>query len=185
MRVIGGTFRGMNLAAPKDEAVRPTSDRSKEDLFNIIAPFMVEALVLDLFSGSGAIAIEAISRGAKHADMVESSRASQELIMQNVQKTRSEGSFSLIKADAVKYLNYAAGKYDIIFMDPPYAFGDYSELIRIIDSRGLLRESGVLIAETAKKTLLPKEIGGLRLWRTKSYSLAAMHYYTYTREEHK
>ena len=177
MRVISGEFRGMNLYAPKDWEIRPTTDRIKEDMFNIISPYVAESVFLDLFAGTGSIAIEAVSRGAKRAVLVENGRESLSLIKKNLEKTKKAGEFQVVRSDVVRFLLTTRDKYDIIFLDPPYAYPGAEQLLRLIDERELICEDGMLVIEQGKEARLPEEVGRLSLVKTKTYSLTKMHFY--------
>ena len=177
MRVIAGEFRGMKLIAPKGDDIRPTADRAREDIFNILSPYIADCTFLDIFAGTGAAGIEAVSRGAAKAVFVDNSQKSIELIRQNTQKTKRSENFEFFKSDASKFLHETIHSYDIIFLDPPYNFRDCEKLIRLISSRKLLKQGGVLAAEQARETQLPDTIGNLSLFRKKLYSASAVLFY--------
>ena len=115
MRVITGRFRGMALLAPKGDDIRPTTDRVKEDVFNTLMPYINEdGIFLDLFCGTGAMAVEAVSRGFNKAELVDNSKTSLELAAKNTQKTKHPEFFRLIRSDAKGYLLATKKEYDII-----------------------------------------------------------------------
>jgi 16S rRNA (guanine966-N2)-methyltransferase len=119
MRVIAGTARGVPLTAPRGTATRPITDRVKETLFGILGDRVPEARVLDLYAGSGAIGIEALSRGAEHADFVERDRAALAALRANLERTRLADA-SVHEADVERFLAAAAGPWDLVVLDPPY-----------------------------------------------------------------
>jgi 16S rRNA (guanine966-N2)-methyltransferase len=122
MRVIAGTARGRQLVAPRGTATRPIADRVKETLFAILAERVIDARALDLYAGSGAIGIEAISRGAAHCDFVEVGRQAVAAIRENLERTGLEDRGSVHQADVMRYLGHPAARdYDLVFLDPPYA----------------------------------------------------------------
>lgn len=181
MRVITGRFRGMTLLAPKGDDIRPTTDRVKEDVFNTLMPYVNEdGIFLDLFCGSGAMAVEAVSRGFNKAELVDNSKTSLELAAKNVQKTKHPEYFKLIRSDAKNYLIATKKEYDIIFMDAPYAFKNTNELIDIIISRSLLKEGGMLVVEKSSKD--DRCVCEMSLYKEKKYSAAAVYYYKNTKE---
>ena len=148
MRVIAGKYKGIRLISPKDNSVRPTTDRIKETVFNIlVSRYSVEGEdVLDLFSGSGALGIEAASRGAKSVVFADASADSIRLTKENTAKTKSV--FEIIHGDfkfAIKKLQ--GRKFGIIFVDPPYRAGLYVEVLGLIRQYGLLKEGGVVVVE--------------------------------------
>lgn len=151
MRIISGKFRGKKLIPPKNDDIRPTTDRAKESLFNMIQNYVYESNFLDLFSGSGAIAIEALSRGAKHITLVEKSKTSLKTINSNLNILNCEKSnISLKNQDVLEFLENTNTSYDIIFADPPYDYEDINKVIEIISRRKILSQDGILILETDK-----------------------------------
>lgn len=149
MRVISGKARGTKLVTLDGIETRPTLDRVKESLFSIIQAYIYEAKVLDLFSGSGALAIESISRGAKLAIACDNSRKAIEIIKQNVKKTHFENEIKIMNKDYKKALEELENeKFDIIFLDPPYKTNLGIESIKIIAEKNLLLEDGMIVFET-------------------------------------
>ena len=154
MRVIAGTARGIKLKAPKGFTVRPTADRVKEALFNIISPRISGALFLDLYAGSGAIGIEALSRGARFCIFVDHRKDNIMLIKENLAKTKLEQNVRLITADANKTIaNLTAEniKADLAYLDPPYNETDILPIVCNIFRQGLITDHGLLIVEHAYK----------------------------------
>ncbi len=150
MRVISGSARGLKLRAPKGMNTRPTTDRIKESLFNIIAFELPGASFLDVFSGSGGIGIEALSRGAKEAVFIDSDAESISIIKANVDAARLREKSEIIRSDvfsALTLLHSKKRKYDIIFMDPPYKKGIVEEVLSCLEKNDLLSENGFIIAE--------------------------------------
>lgn len=149
MRVISGTARGTNLETLDGNNTRPTLDRVKEALFNIIQCEIVEANVLDLFSGSGALGIEALSRGAKSCVMSDKSYEAINIINKNVTKTHLKEKTKIIRNDYKKVLNLLQGqKFDLIFIDPPYNLDIAVDSIKSIIELDLLEDDGIIIIET-------------------------------------
>lgn len=141
MRVLSGTARGTKLETLEGLDTRPTLDRVKEALFSIIQNYIYNAKVLDLFSGSGALAIESVSRGAKEAISCDISRKAFEIIKQNVKKTHFEEQIKIINKDYKKCLEELKNnKFDIIFLDPPYKTDFGIEATKIIMEKGILEE---------------------------------------------
>jgi len=166
--------------------VRPTSDRLRETLFNVIAPRIVGARFLDLCAGSGAVGIEAISRGATHATFIDSARAMCTLIKSNLELCRIERTESeVIEAEARDYLRRFVAKqpdsgkpWDIVFYDPPYAL-NYGPILDLFGahSASLLTEEGLLIVEHHSKTELPEEIARLHRYRVLKQGDSALSFY--------
>ena len=162
MRVIAGSARRLQLKAPEGMDTRPTVDRVKESLFNMLNPHLYGCAFLDLFSGSGAIGIEALSRGAAKAVFVDKSEACTGIIRQNLNFTKLSENAEIIKDDifsAIKKLGQRGERFDIIFMDPPYAEGFYTPVLNEIKNSGILTEDGFIVAEAAKGYAFPTEKG--------------------------
>ncbi len=152
MRIISGIARGTKLETLEGIDTRPTLDRVKEPLFSIIQNYIYDAKVLDLFSGSGALAIESISRGAKEAISCDNSKKAIEIIRQNVKKTHFEDKVKIINKDYKKCLGELENsKFDIIFIDPPYKTNFGIEAIKIIIEKNMLSEDGIIVFETDKR----------------------------------
>ncbi len=148
MRVIAGKYRGKRLISPSDDKVRPTTDRIKETVFNVLQ-FKVEgAKVLDLFSGSGALGIECLSRGAESVVFADKSPASVELTKKNLQGV--DGDYRVICADFLGTLNSLGGKFDLIFLDPPYDTNLGEIAIEVIVKKDMLSDDGVIYFEHSK-----------------------------------
>ncbi len=148
MRVVAGKFKGKNVIAPKGEAVRPTTTRIKETLFNILQMDVPHSQVLDLFAGSGSLGIESLSRGAEHVVFVDKSKDSINAIKYNL--STLSGDYDIVNTDFASYLNSAAvvdKKFDIVFIDPPYASNMGEIAIDFILSRDLLTEYGKIVFE--------------------------------------
>jgi len=159
MRIIAGEYKGRNLKSPPSLNVRPTSDRLRETLFNVIAPIIEGARFLDLCAGSGAVGIEALSRGASHVTFVDRSRRMCKLIEANVQLCRiPEERWEIYCSEANEFLRSEETAWDIVFFDPPYK-DDY------VKTLGLLGNNSLVIAEHHHKNQLPEAIGDLRRTR--------------------
>lgn len=149
MRVISGIARGTNLETLEGNNTRPTLDRVKEALFNIIQCQIIDASVLDLFSGSGALGIEALSRGAKACTMCDKSYEAIKIINKNIKKTHLEEKAKVIKSDYKKALELLKNqKFNVIFIDPPYALNIAVDSIKAITELDLLEDDGIIILET-------------------------------------
>ncbi|MGN1444248.1 MAG: 16S rRNA (guanine(966)-N(2))-methyltransferase RsmD [Acutalibacteraceae bacterium] len=157
MRVITGSARGRNLITLEGEDVRPTTDRVKEALFSIIQFEIEGRKVLDLFSGSGQLGIEALSRGAEKAVFVDSSKKSLEVTKKNLENTELLSGAVLINRESISYLRSAGEKFDIVFLDPPYKSGLLQKALEEMDR--IVSPGGVVICEAPKDEELPEEIG--------------------------
>jgi 16S rRNA (guanine(966)-N(2))-methyltransferase RsmD len=159
MRVIAGTVRRMPLVAPKGKNTRPTGDRAKESLFSIIGTKIVGARFLDLYSGSGAIGIEALSRGAECVVFVEQAKPALDAIRKNLDAAKFTNQAEVLAMPvlrAVLQLNQMNRQFDIVFLDPPYEKGWIDETISGLDKASVVGEKGIIIAETEKNLPLPE-----------------------------
>ncbi len=152
MRIITGTARGTRLATLEGETTRPTSERAKEAVFSVLAFEIADAAVLDLFAGSGQMALEALSRGAKEAVMCDASRDAIRIIRQNAEKTHLADSCEILQGDALALLSRMKGKrFDLVFLDPPYALGLVPKSLSALLANGLLSSECKIVCETANE----------------------------------
>ncbi len=166
MRVISGTAKGTKLNSIEDLSTRPTLDRVKESLFNIIQPHIDESVVLDLFSGSGAIGIEFLSRGCKTAYLCDNSIKAINMIRQNLERTRLQDNAVVINKDYKKCLQDCSNhnvSFDIIFIDPPYKDDIAVDAVQMILSLKLLKKDGIIIIETDEKDREIKNLEKLKI----------------------
>ena len=149
MRIISGTARGTNLFTLEGNDTRPTLDRVKESLFNIISLKIYDSVVLDLFSGSGAIGLEFASRGAKEVTLCDNSKKAIQIIKRNIEKTHLEEKIKLFNCDYIELLKKNKNKkFNIIYLDPPYKTNYIINAIRLLLEYDMLDEEGIIIAET-------------------------------------
>src|SRR5690349_20199915 len=148
MRVIAGKFKGRNLKSPPSMQVRPTSDRLRETLFNVIAARVPDARFLDLCAGSGAVGIEALSRGAAHATFVDRSRRSCQLIESNLKLCHvSDEEADIYCAEVTEFVRQSeVDKWDLVFLDPPYKT-DYVQLLEKLGWSKIVSDEGLLVVE--------------------------------------
>lgn len=148
MRIISGIARGTKLYTLEGDNTRPTLDRIKEPLFSIIQNSIRDAVVLDLFSGSGALALEALSRGAKKAVLCDKSYEAIEIIKKNIDKTHMQEKTEIFCGDYKKCLDKLNEKVDLIFIDPPYKLNIAVKAVEIILKKDLLAKDGIIVLET-------------------------------------
>jgi 16S rRNA (guanine966-N2)-methyltransferase len=167
VRIIAGERRGHTIFAPRGRETRPTSDRVRENVFNIVAPWVEGARVLDLYAGSGAMGLEALSRGAASVLFVESDADALRAIERNLDKLRLTGA-RVVQLDSSTALTQEAGagrKYDLVLVDPPYDMTNYGSLARYLPN--VLADDGLLVFETAAR--VEPIIGGLAVRTTRKY----------------
>jgi 16S rRNA (guanine966-N2)-methyltransferase len=184
MRVIAGIYRSRILQSLKGLALRPTSDYLRGTLFNVLGPGVSGSRFLDVFAGTGAVGIEALSRGASHVAFIEKHAPSAALIKKNLAALEIKSGTTVISADAVRALETLQAKqkggtaYDYIFIDPPYAASeDYARVLQHLASSTLLASDGILVVEHRKTFDLPESVGPLTRVRVLRQGDAALSFY--------
>ncbi len=169
MRIIAGELKGRKLAAPKDDSVRPTTDKVKEAVFSMLMPYVRDSVVIDLFAGTGSLGLEAISRGAKRAYFVDRDRRSIALIRENVQHCGVEDRAVILCSDHASALSRIHDTADIVFLDPPYKAGLMTECFQLLRSSGIVPEGGIVVAEHDSHDQMPDEVAGFTRIRNRRY----------------
>lgn len=181
MRIIAGTARSMRIDAPEGKDTRPTLDRVRENLFNILSRRIMDARVLDLFAGSGALSFEAISRGAAHATLVDMDRKAVAVIKQNAARLHMEQQTQIINAAWQNALSRISGEtFDLLFLDPPYAMADLSEVTEKL-LPFMKRDSLIIIEHPSKSQPLVCE--GLLQTDTRAWGYCGVTMYQKTEEQ--
>jgi 16S rRNA (guanine966-N2)-methyltransferase len=189
MRVIAGTYRSRILKSLKGLALRPTSDILRETLFNVLGPAVAGARFIDVFAGTGAVGIEALSRGAADVVFIEKHPPAVALIRKNLESLGVRSGVTVLGADALRGLEKLAAKraaistedsppFDFVFLDPPYAATEeYARVLRALGSASFLAPGSVVIAEHHKKFDLPAHVGSLTRFRVLKQGDAALSFY--------
>lgn len=178
MRIISGKLRGRQFDTPSGDTTRPTGDKVRGALFNILQSRLQGARVLDGFAGSGALSFEALSRGAASATLFETDAAAAALLRQNALKLGIAGQCDIRKQDflvGAAALGNAA--YDIVFLDPPYGAGLLEKVITFMDWQGLLAPGGIIVAEYSAANNMPADINGLAAYDSRIYGITALIFY--------
>ena len=179
MRVIGGTYGGRRLRSIDGLRVRPTSDRLRETLFNILAPRIADSRFLDICAGSGAVGIEALTRGASQATFIDKSTRACSAIEANL-ATLGIDQRNILNRDAVsalKRLHENQLQFDVIFFDPPYASEVYTQVGETLGTAGLVADEGIVVIEHRAKTPPQQEYGDLRIYREVKQGESALAFY--------
>lgn len=180
MRVIAGTAKGTRLEAPKGRNTRPTLDRVREALFSILGAKVMEARVLDLYAGTGAIGIEALSRGAAHCEFVENDAECAALLQRNLGAARVESRSNIRRLrlpDGLSSIGRAGEKYALIYADPPFEFSEYSLLCSELVRNGLLEPDGIVIIEHGAQTSLAECSAELVRFREARYGKTCLSFF--------
>lgn len=179
MRIISGKFKSRRLKGAPPPGIRPTSDKLRETIFNILGPRVEGAVFLDGCAGMGAIGIEAISRGAEFVYFVDQSRKACQIIRENLKSLEVGRGFEIMEMDLAKALDRLKTPFNIAFVDPPYEREDlYDSCLNKFGSAPLLAEDGLLIIEHSKRKELPETTGSIRKIRSLVQGDAALAFYT-------
>ena len=181
MRIIAGTARSLPLKTIEGLETRPTTDKIKETLFNMLQNDVPGCYFLDLFAGSGQIGLEAISRGALYAVFIENNRKAAKCIEDNIAFTKFTKESRLLTTDVISGISSLEGKYtfDIIFMDPPYCQVDeIYQLLEMISEKEILAVHGKLVIETEKSVIMPLVKNKLTCYKSKKYGITTISYYS-------
>ena len=181
MRVITGIARGAKLETPAGLETRPTSDMAKEAMFSILQFELPQAMVLDLFAGSGQLGIEALSRGAKSCVFVDRSRDAQEVIRKNLAHTKLSPLGRVAAMEAKSFLSGCRDQFDIALLDPPYGGGLLEELLPLVAA--CMNDNGVIVCESEKKDKLPEAAGTFSLHKSYQYGKAQLTTYRKIQKE--
>lgn len=177
LRIIAGEVRGHPLRTPKGRITRPTTDRVREALFNILGSRVIDSIFLDLFAGSGAVGLEALSRGAKKAVFIENNKLALKCLNSNLMSTNFKAKGLVIAADARRALEYLKKRdifFDLVYVDPPYSKGWGDVILPSVND--LLLPYGLIIMETSVKEK-PSEINGIKMFSKRVYGDTALSFY--------
>ncbi len=169
MRIIAGDFKGRRLESPENYNIRPTTDKVKEALFSIIAPYVYDSVFADIFSGTGNLGLEALSRGAAKCYFGDNSRASISIIKRNIKYCKAEDRAVVYGGDYVNVLERINEKVDVFLLDPPYEAGYYQTCFEKIREFDLLAEEGIIVAEHRSDLTLPEEVCGFHKTKERKY----------------
>ncbi|MFQ5823518.1 MAG: 16S rRNA (guanine(966)-N(2))-methyltransferase RsmD [bacterium] len=186
MRIISGTKRGVRLITFKNLRIRPTTDRTKELIFNVINNFIKDSFVLDIYAGTGSLGIEALSRGAAKAIFIENHQKVLRILKNNIEKTEFTDRAVVLKEsaeNAIKKLAALALKFDVIFADPPYIKNLALETIKAVNNFNILQKRGILIVESSIKDELRDSTDRLTLKTRKRLGDTTVSFYQYDERE--
>ncbi|NEU29489.1 16S rRNA (guanine(966)-N(2))-methyltransferase RsmD [bacterium LRH843] len=182
MRVISGEKKGFSLKAVPGVSTRPTTDKVKESIFNIIGPYFSGGIALDLYAGSGGLGIEALSRGMERTIFVDQNQKAIEVVKQNLAFCGFENRAEVYRNDANRALKALVKRniaFTYVFLDPPYGTENIANEIRILLDFDLIGKDATIVCEHAKQVELPEEIGAIRKKRSETYGDTTISIYTY------
>ena len=180
MRIVAGEFKGRRIETPKGNDVRPTTEKVKEALFSMLSDLMEDSVCCDLFSGTGNLGLEAISRGARKCVFCDNSGESVRLIKRNIEYCRAGDRAVLVPGSfekCLKKMDEDGLKADIFFLDPPYREGLYDRCMELINELGLLKEGGVIVCEHGRNDRFPEEYCGFLKFKEKNYGSITLSMY--------
>jgi 16S rRNA (guanine(966)-N(2))-methyltransferase RsmD len=177
MRIIAGLYKGRKLNPPSDRSVRPTPDRVKEALFSILGGHVENAVVLDLFAGSGNLGLEALSRGARKCYFADSSRDSIRLLHVNVAHCKADATSHIMQGDYRNALAQLREKVDLVFVDPPYGDGLWLDVLGILFDKKIMNPNGMIVLEHPREVEFPQEIYNFRKIKEGRYGTVVLSIY--------
>jgi len=178
LRVISGKYKSRKIKEVKSDATRPTTDKNKEVLFNTLGQFFDEGRMLDLYAGSGALGIEAYSRGYQKIDFVDNNFLAIKTIKANLESLGIDSNDVVVhKQDALEYLRKAKVKYDLVIIDPPYKMDNYLLILELLSSGQLLNDNGIIVMESDNAKVFPKEYKEFNLFKEKIMGYSKFSFY--------
>ncbi len=183
LRVVGGEFRSRKIKEVPSKETRPTTDKNKEAIFNMMGQYFHGGRALDLFAGSGALGLEALSRGIEMVDFVDSFVLACKTIEENIKTLKVESQSNIHRMDALSFLQSSPMQYDLILADPPYKLHLYEAILETINSRQLLASSGIIVFEADKQVVFPERVGLLVRTKERIFGITKFTFYEMGEEE--
>jgi 16S rRNA (guanine966-N2)-methyltransferase len=178
LKIIAGEYRSRILKTPEGKQIRPSSGLLRGVIFNVLGDFVAGKKVLDIYAGSGALGIEALSRGAAEVTLVEADRATAGLIRQNLEMLKVQDKGRVVIQDALDFVSSFGGKYDIVLADPPYQANVSSQILGMVSKHGLLAPGGILVIQHHRAEKIDGQTQGLALWKCKKHGKSSVEFYT-------
>ena len=183
LKIIAGEYKGRLLKTPPGKQVRPSSSLLRGVIFNVLGDFVVGKNVLDIYAGSGALGIEALSRGAAKVTLVEANRTTAVLIRQNLEMLKVKIIANVIIQDALEFISSFGGQYDIVLADPPYQANVSSQILDLTAKHSLLAPGGILVLQHHLAEKIVHETQGLAWWKCKKHGKSSLEFYTMNNEQ--
>lgn len=181
--IIAGEYKGRKIEMPADRDIRPTPGKVKEAIFSIIGHDLEQAIVIDLFAGTGNLGLEALSRGASKVYFGEKTKTGYDLISKNISAFEAESRSRLIRGDWETVLSLIKEPADLIFLDPPYKAGLMESCVNTVFRNNLLTDGGIIVCEHDSRQTVPDMIGGFSIWKSKKYGNTSITLYIHKSEE--
>jgi 16S rRNA (guanine(966)-N(2))-methyltransferase RsmD len=169
MRIIAGKYKGRHIYSSKNQSIRPTTDRIKEYIFDILNDFIKDCRVLDLFSGSGSLGLESLSRGASHVTFVDIAYSSIKVLKKNINRIKLNDNYEIVQKNALTFLRQNKQSFDLIFADPPFKWNHYIELLPLAFLKENLNEYGLFVLESERTHEIEWETNIYEVIRQKKY----------------
>lgn len=177
MRVNSGKYRGLYLNSIPDRTTRPTLQKTKEAIFSMLYQEVEDAVVLDLFAGSGSLGIEALSNGSSFVTFVEHDNKAYHMIKANLQKLKGAHNYEVIKSDYEVFLTGVNRQYDLIFLDPPFKLEIINDLLRLLIDKAIISKKGIIVCEVPIKQTVLEQYQDFYLYKDKKYGQSAIKMY--------
>ncbi|MCB0264381.1 MAG: 16S rRNA (guanine(966)-N(2))-methyltransferase RsmD [Calditrichia bacterium] len=178
MRIISGKYKGRQLQSAKDQSIRPTTNKIKEYIFELIGGFVNESVALDLFCGSGSLGLESLSRGASNVTFVDSAQSSLRVLRRNIGILKVEEPFKILRKDSLMFLKSNRQPFDLVFADPPYQWADFDRLFSMMFKKTNLSETGLFVLECEKTVELPVNSDKWELLRQKHFDRTVISFFS-------
>ncbi len=183
MRIIAGKYKGRRLYSANNQSIRPTTDRIKEFIFNVLGDFVEDCRVLDLFSGTGSLGLEALSRGASQVTFVDNSYHSLKVLRKNLDRVKPLESYDIVRKDVLGFLRKNREPYDLIFADPPFKWGKFIELLPLVFLPENLAEYGIFVLESERTHDIEWETNVYEVIHQKRYDRSIITFFSRKDEE--
>lgn len=177
MRIVAGKYGSRSLKSPKNEATRPTQDKIKGAIFSSLGNTFDGGNFLDCYSGTGNMGLEALSRGMDHATLIDNNKGAISVIKDNVKSLKAEKETKVILGNVFSVLERLTLKYDVVYIDPPYAKQENERLMEKLDALHIVSENGVVIIESLKEEVWPDTMAGFKKYKEKCYGITRISYY--------
>lgn len=178
MRIIAGKYKGRQIHASKDQSIRPTTNKIKEYVFDLLGEFVENATVLDVFCGSGSLGLEAVSRGAQNVTFIDNSQTSLRVLRRNVNQIKPEEPYRIIRRDALAFLKSNKQAFDLILADPPYTWDQFGRLLPLVFNGENLSEFGMFVLESETANEVNWENEKYEVLRQKQFDRTVITFFT-------